>query len=211
MAETCRDVISDALRKIGVVAMDEPMTADQAEHGRRAFERMLRGWQNKGWCVWAKDTQSQTLTTSEVYSLDGVRPLEILSCRFRQNGVERPMMPLTRDEYDSLPVKDVAGSPTTYYYDRQRTGVKLYIWPLLASPAGETLEITYTRELIAPDLNDEPDVPDEWLETAVYALAARLADDYEVQAQRVVLRAEELLSEALGFDREGSVWFNEPR
>jgi len=209
--DTCRDIVEDALRKIGVAAVDENATADQLASGLRQFGRMLKSWQNKGYAVWAKDSQSQTLTTSASYTLDNVRPLELLSVRFSQNGIERPMNQMTRDEYDSLPNKDATGTPTTFYYDRQRENVRIYVWPVMASPAGETLEITYTRELDDPVATDEPDIPGEWYDAAVYNLAARLTDDYQVDAPRVVARAEQLLNEALAFDREGSVWFNESR
>ena len=38
---TCRDIVQRALRKIGVVAMDEAMTADQAETGMDALNMMM--------------------------------------------------------------------------------------------------------------------------------------------------------------------------
>ncbi len=41
---TTRDIIERAFRKIGVVATDEPMTADQAEVGLDALNMMMHGW-----------------------------------------------------------------------------------------------------------------------------------------------------------------------
>ncbi len=209
--DTARDLIGDALRKIGVVAIDEPMNADQAAAGLRALNRMLKSWQNKGFCTWAKASQSVALTTDSSFRLNPARPLEILSCRFTQNGVERPMLSFTRDEYDSLPVKTSQGTPTTFHYDRQREDARLYVWPVMASVNGETLEITYTRELEDTTLDAPVDVPGEWYDAVVYGLAARLADDYTVAAGNVIARAEAELRDALAFDREGSVWFHEPR
>ncbi len=209
--DTARDLIGDALRKIGVVAIDEPMNADQAAAGLRALNRMLKSWQNKGFCTWAKASQSVELTTDSSFTLKPARPLEILSCRFTQNGVERPMLSFTRDEYDSLPVKTSQGTPTTFHYDRQREDARLYVWPVMASVNGETLEITYTRELEDTTLDAPVDVPGEWYDAVVYGLAARLADDYTVAAGNVIARAEAELRDALAFDREGSVWFHEPR
>lgn len=208
---TARDLIGDALRKIGVCAMDEPMTADMAAAGLRALNRMLKSWQNKGYCTWAKSSQSVTLTTASSFTLNPARPLEILSCRFKRSGVEMPMLPFTRDEYDSLPLKTAHGTPTTYHYDRQREDARLYVWPVMSPVNGETLEITYTREMDDQGLDDPVDVPGEWYDAVVYGLAARLADDYSVTAGNVVARAEAELRDAFAFDREGSVWFHEPR
>jgi P22 tail accessory factor len=41
---TARDIIERAFRKPGVVASDEPMTADQAENGVNAMNDMMHGW-----------------------------------------------------------------------------------------------------------------------------------------------------------------------
>jgi hypothetical protein len=38
---TCRDIVQAAFRKIGVVASDEPMTADQAAEGMFALNMMM--------------------------------------------------------------------------------------------------------------------------------------------------------------------------
>ena len=41
---TARDIVEAAYRKLGVVASDEPMTADQAENGVNTLNRMMHGW-----------------------------------------------------------------------------------------------------------------------------------------------------------------------
>lgn len=207
--DTVREVLESALRKIGVVAEDEPMTEDQANAALRAFNRMLKAWQNRGYNLWAVASQSVTLTTAASYTLNPVRPVEILSCRLKRSGFEMPMVRLTREDYDNLPVKTTQGTPTQFYYDRQREAAKLYIWPVLAAAAGETLEITYVREFEDMGINDAPDIPSEWYDAAVYGLAARLADDFRANPGNVVARAEEELRLALAGDREGSLWFRD--
>ena len=207
--ETARSIISDALQKIGVVAQNAPMTADQAAHGLRALNRMLKAWQNSGYQVFATSSQSVTLTTARVYTLDPIRPLQILSCRFKQNGIERPMVAMTRDEYDTLPMKETQGTPTMFYYDRQREAARLFVWPVMPYVSGETLEITQIREVEDLALSSQVDIPGEWYDAAVYGLAARLSDDYLINAPNVVGRAAQELDAALAFDREGSIWFRD--
>lgn len=41
---TARDLVTRAFRKLGVVADDEPMTADQAEHGLNVLNDMIAAW-----------------------------------------------------------------------------------------------------------------------------------------------------------------------
>lgn len=210
--KTVRQVVTQAMRKSGILAFGEDAESDDADAVRDELEIMLKGWQNAGYNLWTKAAMSLTLTTAAAYTLDPVRPLRILSARLKRNGTEIPMEQMTRDEYDSLPVKTTTGQPTQFYYDRQREAARLYVWPVLSSASGETVEITYDRELedIA-NLSDAIDVPGEWLDAVVYNLAARIGET--VPSERtpaVTARARQLLSDAMGFDREGSVYFAGP-
>ena len=206
---TTRTLITDALRKIGVAAHDEAPDADMIVNGLRAFNRFARALQNRGANLWAYSSLSLPCAAAASQTL-AVRPLEILSCRFARDGIETTMQPMTREEYDRLPVKTATGTPTTYYFDRQRATVRLLVWPVLALAAGETLEISYVREFTAADLDDAPDIPAEFEDAVIYGLAARLADDYMVAAPGVIARAEEELRLALAYDREGSIFFAGP-
>ena len=202
------DVIEDALRKIGVVAQDEPATADQSVSGLRAFNRFLRSLQNRMPDLFLVTQDDIALSNLADHSFCGAR--KINSARLVRSGVELPMQELTRAEYDDLPVKTSTGTPTTWYYDRQRCDGTLYVWPVLATPAGELVRVTYEREIkVAADVGATVDMPDEWEEALVYGLGARLADDYGVNVPGVTARAEEELRLVLSRDREGSVFFHD--
>jgi len=209
---TVREVITRALRKAGICGIGDDPSADDAEAARQELDMMLKSWQNMGYNLWTKTSLSHTLTTAAAQTLDPVRPLRILSCRYRAtaNGTELIMSPMMRDEYDSLPNKTTTGTPTQFHYDRQREAARLYVWPVIASATGQTLEITYDRELedIA-SLNDVLDMPSEWYQAVVYNLAALMMETVPVrmQDQRVTARAQLLLRDAGAFDREASVFF----
>lgn len=208
---TYSEIINAALRKIGVIAIDSEARADDVTHALKSLNRMLKSWQSRGYNIWAKAEQTVPLTTAASYTLNPVRPLKILSARLVRSGVETPMIGMTRDEYDSLPVKTSTGLPTQYYYDRQREAALFYVWPVLSVADGETVKITYEREFEdATDVNDDADVPGEWYEAVVYNLAAKLADDYEIAAQMVRATAREELFLAMSFDHEESVFFAGP-
>lgn len=205
--DTVRETCTDALRKLGVVGQTETPTAQEMKDARRALGRLLKSWQNHGYLQFATTKQTVTLTTAASYTMSPVRPLMIHHVNFKRSGIETPMEQLTRQEYDSLPQKAATGTPTTWYYDKQRESALLYIWPVLSSASGETLEITYQRELADTDLDDPLDLPSEWYEAAVYGLAARLADDYSRNASNITARAERELDLCLAADQEGSVFF----
>lgn len=208
--QTVRDIVTMALRKASVVGWGEDAAADDADAARQELNLMLKAWQNMGYNLWTKTSGTLTLTTAASYELTPERPLAILSARLKRNGLEIPMTRMTRDEYDGLPEKDATGTPTQFYYDRQREDARLYVWPLLSAANGETVEYTYDREIEdVTSLSQTLDMPGEWWEAVVYNLAARIAESLPTiqQSPLLVQRAEGALRAAAGFDREGSVFF----
>lgn len=202
-----QDIVVQALRKIGVVAKDEPAQADDIADGVAQLGRMLKAWQNIGYSLWTAQEISIPATATVSVAITP-RPIRVMSVNLKRGGIETPMQALTRDEYGSLPLKTSLGLPTTYFFDRQRDAARLFVWPVLAAVNGETFELTIERE--TDDLTDPTafvDVPSEWFDAVVYCLADRLAPDYGISNGDVTARAERLLAEALATDREESVFF----
>lgn len=203
---TNRDICTAALRKIGVAAQGEVLSAQMLDDALDNLGRMLRAWQNKRFNLWTYQTVTVPLTAAAGYIITP-HPFEVHSARIVRNGTAMPMHQMTREEYESLPVKASTGFPTTFYVDRQLGETTVMVWPLLAAALGEAMELTVTRVIETGGANDDVDIPGEFEDAVVYGLAARLADDYEVPADRVMARAADELDQALAFDREGSVWF----
>lgn len=204
------DIIRDALRKIGVVAEDDPMSADQSSSGLRALNRFLRSIQNREPDLFLVASDDVYLTTSASYEGIGCNPRKLTSARLVRGGVETPMREITRQEYDDLPIKATTGLPSMWYYDRQRCGGTLYVWPVLAASDGTMVRITYERGIKdAADVGATVDMPSEWEEALVYGLADRLADDNGIDTPKVTARAERELNLVLARDREGSLFFHD--
>jgi len=191
------------------VAHDEAARSDRIDNGLRALDRMLKSWPAMRYNLWKKTAMSVTSTTATNYTLSPVRPVRILSVRWKNTGgTETPMVGMTRDEYDRLPIKTTTGVPTTWYYDKQREAAKLYVWPVPASVTTETLEITYEREIEDMALDDAVDVPGEWWNAVVFGLASDLAIDYPGVANPMIdQKAATYLALAAGDDAEESVFF----
>jgi hypothetical protein len=207
--KTVRDIVTLALRKASILGIGETAAAEDADAAREELELMLKGWQNMGYNLWTKTAGSLTLTTAASYTLAPVRPMSILSARLKRGSTEMPMSEMSRQEYDELPTKTATGTPTMFYYDRQREAALFYVWPVLSAANSETVEFTYDRELAdISDINDAIDIPGEWWEAVVYNLAARLLETVPLanKPQTIVLRAERLLRDAGAFDREGSIF-----
>lgn len=209
---TVRDIVTRALVKAGVTAIGVTPEADNAQMAMHELDDMLKAWQNEGYSLWTKASMTHALTTGAAQTLDPVRPLRILSCRYKASSTasELIMAEMMRDEYDSLPVKTTTGTPTQFHYDRQREEARLLVWPVISSATGQTLEITYERELedIA-SLNDTLDLPSEWFQAVVYNLAALIMDTLPMRRsnQMVIAKAQAMLVQAGAFDQEASVFF----
>lgn len=207
---TVRDICTAALRRAGVTDISQAAEAEDMDIATEALEGLMKSWQGAPW-MWTRETASLTLTTAAEYTLDPVRPIQILNARLKRSGIETPMVEMSAREYDELPNKTVTGLPTQFFYDRQREAARLYIWPVLATATGETIEYRYEREIedIASP-NDVIDAPAEWWEPITANLAGLLAEIYERPEpviQRLVVRAEQKLRDATAGSMTEAVTF----
>lgn len=203
---TNRNLVHAALRKVGVIGQHEAATGEQYVEALEALWRMLKSWQNQGHNLWLVDYATVPLTTSSTYALDPA-PFDVQSVRFKSGGIETPMRRMTRGEYDSIPQKSSSGIPTGYYFDKRKEGATLLVWPSLAVVSGQELSLTVVREIEDTESEAEADVPAEWYDAVIYGLAARLADDYQIDPMTYVFRAEREFRDASANDQEDSVYF----
>ena len=206
---TVSEIVDAALEDVEAKSINFPASAEQVDHAAKVLQRMLKSWQNEE-CVpdFLIASQTVTATTSASYTLDPDRPQEILTATVKQNGIEIPMIPLSRQDYDRLPDKDATGLPTQFHYDRQREDGTFYVWPVFASVSGETFEITYERDFEnITSTTTNVDVPGEWWDAVVLGLASRLSHTYgsEAAKQRLPFEAERAFRVALGNVTAGEV------
>lgn len=104
------------------------------------------------------------------------RPLDITSARYRySSGTERPITKKGRDDYMRIPNKDSTGPANQYYYSPKVSSATFYSWPT-CSDVGDCIKISYIRRIQDLDSSsDNPDLPQEWLETITFNLSRRLA------------------------------------
>lgn len=204
-----RDLCAFALKKIRVVGHTETMAPEDAETALEALNLMLKGLQLEAPSLWRQTEGSVALQSGTASYTLSPHPFRVYDARYRSTaGVDLPMYEMTRQEYMDLPLKTSAGVPTCYYVDYQRGAATLSVWPVPANATTETVQYTFQRIVEDLDsLNDEIDIPQEYLETVGYQLAARLAETYGKDLSQVVARAEYLKRIAEQADREAVVRF----
>lgn len=210
--ETAIELISDALAELGVLADEEPLEAVDMERGLRAMTRMLKAWQADGVQIWTLTEGSIPLVQGDFDYLFGAGgafttvPFDITDCRIVRGGTSLPMLRLSREEYYALPNRLATnqGYSTQFYYDRQRSGGTLFVWPAPDAMAG-TLNFTYRRIIMDMDAGpNDMDLPQEWSEAVVFGLASRLIGPYAkagtVEGNRVEAKAAETYQTVKSFD-----------
>jgi hypothetical protein len=207
---TAAEIIEEARREVGIHADEEPLSAQDLVTGLRTLNRMLKAWQAEGVMCWTMTEGTLTLVASDesyVFGAGGTFttvPLEITDIRINRGGNDLPMQRLSREDYYNLPNKTSTGYPTCFYYDRQRSGGTLYVWPAPDSTAG-TLKFTYRRIIMDVDeASNDLDLPQEWYDAIIFGLAKRLGGHAGVlgseDGKRVMVEAERSYMAVKAFD-----------
>jgi len=200
-------IIADALELIGAIGIgDTPTSADYTTCAR-TLNMMVKAWQGQGIHLWTETEMTVTLVVDQATYTLSPRPLYIKAARFRNaDDVDRPVRVDSRVEFFNIPNKTSAGKINRIYYDPQLGSGTLYVWPV-PDDATETLRLTYIRSLEDFDASgDNPDFPQEWLQTITYNLAVRIAAKY---GKNVTKTAPELISIAQLSLLEMQLWDTE--
>lgn len=217
-ALTARQIITDALEDVGVIAIGDTPSAEDAEKARVKMNQMLKTWgtQEK---LWVRTEGSVTLLASTASYASSPVSLarKVTAVRRRTSSVDTPLSEMSRQEWLDFPSKTAAGMPYKWYFDPQRATRTLYLAgvPDATIAASTTLRVDYLRVIEDIDnLDDDIDAPQEWLEACSASLAARLLIPYSVhltdpvKASKIEERAVTLYSQLTADSQEdGSVFF----
>lgn len=208
-------IITAALRKIGVVAQGETPTATQISEAAEALNIMVKAFiAYDGMPLWKKAEHSLTLVASTASYTVSSRLLKVVQAYSRTSGIDTPIEINTREEYNRLSDKTSTGEPVSIYHDPRRASSIIKVWPVpdATIAASTTIELTYVAPYEDFDAStDDADFPQEWYEALVYNLADRLAPEYGIPIEeRRVLKQEatmyKQLAESWGSE-EGSLYF----
>lgn len=146
------------------------------------------------------------------YTSKIVRPLKIVAARRYDiaSGLETPIFCDARLDYRALPNKTQTGVINRIFYDPQLTLGTVALWNP-PSVIDTLLKFTWHRPI--EDFNaagDNPDLPQEWIDTLIFQLALVMAPEYSVpmeKYQQIKELAVSFLDDMEGFDRENESIF----
>ena len=207
-----RQVITRALNLIGVLGSGQAVSADDASLALDHLNMMLKSFQADGCNLWRElEDEVVFASNASIATLDP-RVIDVMEARVvLENDYERALARWENGEYQALPIKTAAGDPVVFNVVKNRGSTQMRVW--MVPTVSRTIK--YTAARVIEDvgaLDDELDIPQEWLECAVYNLAARLCEPFEVTQNnpnvvaRVQQRADALYAQMRDADRPASVF-----
>lgn len=188
---TPRDIISNALELIGVLAPGETASAAQLTSGLRSFNRMLENWSTENLMHYGETTEDLTLVASQkVYTmgtggdLNTTKPVEILNITWKDDFVspalELPVEIVDQRQYKFEETKDITSNIVTKaYINFTDPLVNISVYPVPS--AAKKLSITSNKPITTyTSLSTSIALPVGWLEALEYNLALRVRPSYGV-------------------------------
>lgn len=200
------ECIDDAFERCKV----DPGTLDVSHviSARRSINFMLVEWAADDNQEFRVDRFTEDLVDgTQSYTLDpdtDGRIIDVLSMVLRRDGVDTPMVPMSRQEWLDLPDKDVEGRPDRYFADKRQNAVTIYLWPVPENSTDDLIIDAMRRFEDAGSPGNEPDIPYYMRAAFTAGLAARLGEKFAPEGiqNRLWARAIDTFKNANGAQRE---------
>ena len=170
-----RKLILASLRLIGVVPAGEAAEAQEVADALEALNMLLASASANKLLIPYEKTQSLTLTAAR--TLLSERPLRINQMTIKAGDVDYPVAEISMEEYGDISVKATSGRPVYFAWDKVYPSSSIYVYP--------TPDVSYVATLRRWDaltniagLDDEIDLPGEYLRALKYHLAIEIAPEY---------------------------------
>ena len=188
---TVGNLITDALRLMGVGLNGETPTAQETNDTLMALELHIKNLSKKGMKLWQRRTKEITLTAGDnSYTLGATgtvtmdRPEDIIAAYRRDsNNKDTPVGKMSREEYWRLSNKTAVGVPINYYYDPQLDNGVLYIYltPDATVAANNTLIIDYKKPIDDADATtNDIEIPKEWYLPLKWIVADEIMIEFDI-------------------------------
>jgi len=198
MATTAGDIITSALRLIGVVAEGESPSPESAADALSAMNQMIESWNTERLSVFATEDQifswpatviSRTMGPSGDFV--GNRPITIDDSTYFKDpstGVSYGLKLINQQQYNGIALKTVQSTyPQVMWVNMTYPDIELYIYPVPTRVL--EFHIVSVEELTQPAiLATILAFPPGYLRAFRYNLACELAPEFGVEPSRQVQR-----------------------
>lgn len=181
---TVRDILTDALEEIGVVAVGQPAQAEDVARALRVLNRRLQTWSQRRLLLPVLVEVSVPLTGQASYTIGpsgavvAARPIKVVHATATDaSGYEYPVDVLNQFGWDAIAVKNSAGGPPSdVWYEAANTNGRVHVYP---KASGYTLQLDCHAVLATyTDVNATVVLPDGYEDAMVLDLADALCTSF---------------------------------
>jgi hypothetical protein len=198
-------IITSALRKLGVLEIGDTPDSDTIANAAMALNLLIKQLSVEGLRLWKNSELIIPLTSEQTtYILGGSnstlmydtqnpntpitdKPLKVIQGFYRNiqatPNIDTPVLVVSKQEYNMLGSKYSTGTANTIFYDVKKLNGILYVYLTPDANAQTNLQLHIVAQLPLNDLSsalDIPDFPNEWMNCLVWNLADQLALEYGV-------------------------------
>ena len=217
-------IISFALRKIGVLELGVTANATEVTNAAQALDMMIKSWITKGIKLWSLNEITIPLVADSFSYIIGPtgatptpsviadKPMKLMQAWLRNTTVtpnnDIPLMLISQNEYLKFGSKFSTGTPNACYLQVLRDTSTLFTYLTPGTTAAATYQLHILTQRPIQDAGTATatlDFPNEWLYALGWNLAAELSTDYGVDAERIMYiesKAAKYLGEVEDFDTE---------
>lgn len=193
ITRTPRQLITSALKGLGVQGQSDDLENEQATDGLNALNEMLASdGVNRG-MLYALDKQSYTLvagtgsyTIGTGGTFDTERPVAIYGGYIVSGDTSYPLECFTRSEYNDISTKSSQSRPTELYYDPDYPLGKIYFDYTPSSADTLNIDVHVPIASVAT-LNTTIVLPPEYAAYIKWNLMLWIAPDYELNPRKGVV------------------------
>lgn len=198
MATTAGDIITGALRLIGVVAEGESPSPESAADALSAMNQMIESWNTERLAVFATEDQIFSWPATEISrtlgptgDFVGNRPILVDDATYFKDpstGVSYGIKLINQQQYNGIALKTVRSTyPQVMWVNMTYPDVEMYIYPVPTRVL--EFHIVSVEQLSRPAiLATNLTFPPGYLRAFRYNLACELAPEFGVEPSRQVQR-----------------------
>jgi len=215
-------LITAALRKLGVIAQGQTPSTQNISDGTDALNMVVAMLRAKGMPLWARNSYTFSATSNQSTYTIGTGmtfntpyPLKLLQCYRLDSSGTRIDMDIEADyNFNQLPTNSAGIPIKVTYQPLVNTGV-LKLWPTPDSTAsGSTFTIVYQQPFqYFINSTDTANFPEEWYMPLVYKTAVALAPEWGIPVgdrNMLMGEAEGYLNEVLSMGGEDASLYIQP-
>jgi hypothetical protein len=211
---TAEEIITQSLVELGAISSGETPTGEEMNDALFRLNSLLKTW--AGEANMFRESSGTLVIPGTVGA--GTLPAGIRDVSSARHVVsasyKRQLAEWNRSQFYSLPnrAQTTTSGPSVYYVGKGVSGLSIYVWPVPSTDI--TLELDYSRSAeTVTDPSETVDIPEDWQEAVVMALAGRCASmfgDTDISPStvaRIDAKASALYQRLLDRDRPDSYYF----